>query len=204
MTIKTMRGNRTTHEMRADNVFVTNAHILYHFIAKMSIVFPFRSSDAAAARRLKAVVLPSVMPRFAPFYHRRRAGFPYRAGKGQSRLSKRPHILTKSKPPLWGDAIRDAYTDEKTTAHHVPALRHRSAAGTILPGRPMVARTDEKIRRSLPQVNRCVRFSRASPHSGNRRSPAFPASYRTSFRFYVPKSNQTDRREEPPCPCRFL
>lgn len=119
--------------MRADNVFVTNAHILYHFIAKMSIVFPFRSSGAAPARLQKAVILPSVMPRFAPFYHRRRAGFPYRAGKGQSRLSKRPHILTKSKPPLWGDAIRDAYTDEKTTAHHVPALRHRSDAGTILP-----------------------------------------------------------------------
>lgn len=198
--------------MMADSVFVINAHILYHFIAKMSIVFPFRSSGAAPARLQKAVILPSVMPRFAPFYHRRRAGFPYRAGKGQSRLSKRPHILTKSKPPLWGDAIRDAYTDEKTTAHHVPALRHRSAAEAILPlprsqsrksNRRLPAPT-KRFRRFLPQAHRHARFSRASPHSGNRRSPAFPAFCRTPFRFYVPKSNQTDRREEPPCPCRFL
>lgn len=68
MTVQTIRGNRATHEMRGDSVFVTNAHILYHFIAKMSIVFPFRSSGAAAAQAQKAVLLSSVMPRDARFY----------------------------------------------------------------------------------------------------------------------------------------
>ena len=92
------------------------------------------------------------------------------------------------------------------------ALRHRPAAEAILSlpcpqsrsGSRRSPAPTKRFRRSLPQANRHARLSRASPRRGDQWSPASPASYRTPFRFYVPKSNQTDRREEPPCPCRFL
>lgn len=130
ITAQPLRGNRATHEMRADNVFVTNAHILYHFIAKMSIVFPFCSSGTAPARLRKAVLLPSVMPRFAPFYHRRRARFPCRPGKRSFFPAPDAFVFLSSQNRRCGAAPPATHIlIEKAVACR--ALRHRPAETTL-------------------------------------------------------------------------